>query len=101
MDALKRVLQNLIKNVYTHGKEFLHIQLNDNSIEIANRADRLKELDVERIFERFYTVDASRTGKSTGLGLAISKELVTRMGWQITINIEEDILVVRILWNKK
>lgn len=95
-DALRRVLQNLLKNVHIHGKEVLRVQFDGTAIEIANRADGLRELDTERIFERFYIADASRTSKNTGLGLAIAKELVVRMGGQIAANVEEDMLVIRV-----
>lgn len=95
-NALRRVLQNLFKNVHIHGKKVLRVQLDGTTIEIANRTDGLHELDTERIFERFYTADASRTSKNTGLGLAIAKELVARTGGQIAAKVEEDMLVIRV-----
>ena len=96
-DALKRVLQNLLKNVYVHGKEILQVRLTNNTIKIANKADGLNELDVSRIFDRFYTADAARTHKRTGLGLAISKELTERMGGKISAHQEANMLVVKIV----
>ena len=95
-DALKRVFQNLIKNAYVHGKKYLRVRLKDNIIEIANKANGLNELDISRIFDRFYTADAARTHKRTGLGLAIAKELTERMGGTISALQEDDMLVVRI-----
>lgn len=94
-NALRRVLQNLIKNVCAHGRDVLRVRLDSGIIEISNKADGLAGLETERIFERFYTADASRTSKNTGLGLAIAKELVTRMGGNITANAEGDLLVMR------
>ncbi|MDR0294478.1 MAG: HAMP domain-containing histidine kinase [Oscillospiraceae bacterium] len=95
-DALRRVLQNLIKNVTVHGREYLRVRVNGGVIEIANKADGLDELDTGRIFERFYTADASRTSKNTGLGLAIAKELTERTGGHIAADVEGDMLVIRI-----
>jgi signal transduction histidine kinase len=92
---LRRVLQNLLKNVCTHGREHLRVNLSNNVIEIANKAD-LSEVDTDKIFERFYTADLSRTGKNTGLGLAIAKELTVRMGGEITARVEGEVLVVRL-----
>ena len=93
-DALRRILQNLLKNVCTHGREYLRVGLTDGAIEIANKAHNLKELDMERLFERFYTADASRTSKNTGLGLAIAKELAERTGTRITAQVSGELLVM-------
>lgn len=100
-DALKRVLQNLLKNVCVHGREYLRVRLDGGVIEIANKADGLAQLDTEEIFERFYTADASRTSKNTGLGLAIARELVTRMGGNISAGISENLLILRIELSNK
>ena len=95
-DALKRVLQNLIKNAYVHGKEYLRVELKDTVIEITNKADGLNDLDVSSIFDRFYTADAARTHKQTGLGLAIAKELTRKMHGNITALQMEDMLTISI-----
>jgi signal transduction histidine kinase len=95
-DAVRRVIHNLVKNVYVHGREYLRVRLVGGVIEIANKADGLAELDTDGIFERFYTTDASRTSKNTGLGLAIVKELVERMGGHISAEVEGDLLVMRV-----
>jgi len=92
-EALKRVLQNLINNAVVHGKEYLRVQLVDGinrTIKIANNTD--SQIDVDNIFERFYTADTSRTNKRTGLGLAIVKELIDKMGGSISAVKNENLL---------
>jgi signal transduction histidine kinase len=95
-DALRRTLQNLLKNVCVHGRDYLRLRLAAGAIEIANKADGIENLDTERMFDRFYTADASRTSKNTGLGLAIAKELVSRMGGQVSAVVDGDLLVIRV-----
>lgn len=51
-------------------------------ITFSNTASKLDEVQVGKLFERFFTVEAARN--STGLGLAIAKTLVEQMNGEIT-----------------
>ncbi|MDR2570258.1 MAG: HAMP domain-containing histidine kinase [Oscillospiraceae bacterium] len=96
LDAFHRVLHNLLDNVCIHGKDYLLIRLRNKTIEIANAVNNLAQLDTDQLFDRFYMVDAARTGKNTGLGLAISKLLIEHMGGTITASIEDDLLFIKL-----
>lgn len=82
---LTRVFDNLISNAYKHSSSNLIIKLTKKEIlEISFENDlNYDELDVERIFDEFYTIDISRTKQNTGLGLAIAKEFCEMLGWNI------------------
>jgi len=95
-DALRRVLQNLLKNALVHGCKHLRVSLAGGVIEIANKADGLADIDTERMFERFYTSDAARTRGNTGLGLAIARELVMRMKGNISAYADGSHLIIQL-----
>lgn len=85
--ALSRVLSNLLGNALKYSDGDLKIVLSKNGeISFSNRASGLDEIQVGRLFERFYTVEAAR--KSTGLGLAIAKTLVEQMNGTISASYE-------------
>jgi heavy metal sensor kinase len=92
-DKLREVLNNLLHNaiqyncpdgkidlVVARENGHVHLEVRDTGIGIAADAR-------ERIFERFYRVDPSRSsdGLNAGLGLAIVKEYVGLMGGQIHV----------------
>lgn len=81
--ALSRVFSNLISNVIKYSDGDLKIVLSENGeMAFSNMASGLDEIQVGRLFDRFYTVETAR--KSTGLGLAISKTLVEQMNGTIS-----------------
>lgn len=82
---LLRVFDNLIRNAYKHSRGDLEIQVTvgkEMTILFQNKL-LYPELDVNKIFDEFYTVDISRTRGNTGLGLAIAKEFVEQLGGHI------------------
>ena len=99
--AINRIFTNLINNILKYAKDCVSISLkkeNDYIItKFSNRTDEIEEIDVDRIFERFFTVDRMRTGQNTGLGLAITKILVEKQGHEIWAEKDEDLSILSII----
>lgn len=102
--GLKRVLQNIIKNALVHGKKDLFVTMQSSGefaeISIGNRIAEGEEIDVSRVFERFYKADVSRHKGSTGLGLFIAKQLTERMGGQIRAELIKEIFTIIIKFKR-
>lgn len=95
--ALSRVFSNLINNAIKYSDGDLKIILSENGeITFSNMASGLDEIQVGRLFDRFYTVETAR--KSTGLGLAISKTLIEEMRGTISATYENGRLSIYIFF---
>ena len=80
--ALNRVFSNIISNAVKYSEGDFRVSMEaDGSVTFSNQARALDPVAVGRLFDRFYTVEASRN--STGLGLSIAKLLTERMGGRI------------------
>jgi signal transduction histidine kinase len=91
-DLVAQVLANLAGNAAKHTKRG-HILLaarpaSDGSviIEVSDTGGGIPLADQERVFDRFYTGDANRTG--FGLGLAIVREAVRALGGVVDVESE-------------
>ncbi|MCH5203648.1 MAG: HAMP domain-containing histidine kinase [Oscillospiraceae bacterium] len=93
---LSRVFSNLLNNAIKYSDGDLEITLSDDgTVTFANTARNLDPVQVERLFDRFYTVEAARN--STGLGLSIAKTLVEQSGGRITAEYSANRLVITIV----
>lgn len=91
--AINRILSNIISNVVKYSEGDLSVSMNENCcITFSNTAKSLSTVEVGRLFDRFYTVEASRN--STGLGLSIAKVLTERMGGNISADYQNEKLYV-------
>lgn len=94
-DALARVFSNILNNALKYSDGDLEITLlDDGEIVFSNTASGLNEIQVGKLFDRFFTVEAARN--SNGLGLAISKTLVEQMGGTITADYNNKVLSIAI-----
>lgn len=93
--ALSRVLGNLLNNALKYGGGDLEVALDSTgAITLSNSAPALDEVQVGRLFDRFYTVETGRS--SIGLGLSIARSLTERMGGTIAARYEDGRLRVRL-----
>ncbi|MGH9724294.1 MAG: ATP-binding protein [Candidatus Acidiferrales bacterium] len=90
---LRDVLQNLLDNAiqYTppggHIRVMAHADEREATITVTDTGMGIPLADQERIFERFYRVDAARSREEggTGLGLSIAKHIVEAHGGRISV----------------
>lgn len=94
---LKRVIQNLISNTVKHGTQFFRLEvLKDGTIKFINKIPTAVTIEVDRLFERFYTADYARTSQKTGLGLTIVKTIIEKMNGKITAELKNDLLIMTV-----
>ncbi len=93
---LQEVVENLLDNAVQYtpagGRITVRAQAADGTvvITVADTGIGIPRADQERIFERFYRVDAARSRKvgGTGLGLAIARHIVEAHGGHIWVKSE-------------
>jgi two-component system phosphate regulon sensor histidine kinase PhoR len=89
-DQARRVLVNLLHNAvkWSPPGETISVHAvnggDEVTVSVIDRGPGVPDDHVERIFERFYQVDPSRSKQGgTGLGLAISKHIIEAHGGRI------------------
>jgi PAS domain S-box-containing protein len=96
-DKVRQVLANLVGNAikYSPGAERIEVRLERRAghlrASVRDEGVGIPQADQQRIFEKFYRVDAkmSHGVSGTGLGLYICRELVRRMGGSIWVEANE------------
>lgn len=88
--AILRVVTNLLDNAikYSPRGSTIHASTEDEnelvSLAVTDEGPGIPPADLDRVFERFYTGDASRATTGVGLGLAIVKHLVRAHGGTVS-----------------
>ncbi|MDJ0322052.1 ATP-binding protein [Pseudarthrobacter sp. PS3-L1] len=92
-DLLVTALRNLIDNAIRYSPENTTVGIGVRSreglisVSVTDQGDGLTAEDQERVFERFYRVDAARSRQTggTGLGLSIVKHVASNHGGEVTL----------------
>jgi two-component system heavy metal sensor histidine kinase CusS len=95
-ELFRRAISNLLANAlrYTPAGNSILLTATASSqgasIGVQNAGIGIAPVDVDKIFERFYRADASRTdsGSSSGLGLAIVKTIMELHGGRASVRSE-------------
>lgn len=92
-DQLVTALRNLIDNAIRYSPENTRVGIGIRSkdglvaVSVTDQGEGLSPEDQERVFERFYRVDAARSRHTggTGLGLSIVKHVIANHGGEVTL----------------
>lgn len=100
--AVRRVAENLILNAVRYADGTVAIRLEQTGpsvvLEIRNKAEHLQGTEAEKLFNRFYMADRTRSGQGFGLGLPIARSLMHRMNGKLTAELAGGELLMRCEW---
>ena len=93
--SIIRIFENILSNVCKYSDGDFRVTLNEKRIiTFSNKATSLDVTTVQKIFDRYFTVENAK--KSTGLGLSISKQLVELNGGEISTKYVNKHLIIQI-----
>jgi signal transduction histidine kinase len=90
---LAQLFSNLVENALTHTPDgstvrlALHPKADGFEAEVADNGPGIPTEEREKVFDRFYRLDRSRTTKGSGLGLALVKAIAALHG--MTLKLED------------
>ncbi|MCE3201259.1 sensor histidine kinase [Paenibacillus sonchi] len=100
-DLFVRVLENLLSNAFKYSRADTELAIRLREPVAENRRQCLLQLELwstpaqtmesgelNRLFDRFYKGDSSRTGEGAGLGLSIAAEIIRLHGGRLDAQIE-------------
>ena len=92
-DQVIMAVHNLIENAINYSPENTKVSVSASVVEglveisVADQGIGISELELERIFERFYRIDPARSRETggTGLGLSIVKHIALNHGGDVKV----------------
>jgi len=108
IQKMVRVIENIVKNAEKYSFPNTNFKVTmietDNNIKISfeNRGENISKEELEKIFEKMYRLDKSRTSETegSGLGLAISKKIVELHNGKLWAECDENAIQFNILLQK-
>ncbi len=84
---LSRIIQNLLSNAVKYSEKRLEFRIEDSDpskVSLKLITDCSEKIDTDKVFDRFYQNDSSRTKGGAGLGLYICKSFIEMMDGSIS-----------------
>lgn len=102
--CLTRILNNLMSNAQKYTADSFGVKLKQESdrviLCVSNTLADSTSLNIDRVFEPFYRMDA-RTAGGSGLGLYVVKLLCDRLGWTVSAELNDYHFTIIIRFDKE
>lgn len=99
--ACKRVIENILFNVLRHSRGDFSVRLEKLGeqavLEVKNNISNRNELQIDRVFDRFYTADKSRY-RHGGIGLSIAQGLMKQMNGEVIADVKDGSFSIICKW---
>ncbi|MFB1082594.1 sensor histidine kinase [Jeotgalibacillus sp. JSM ZJ347] len=81
------IMKNAVEHSPQHGKLIIRTDKSDDEmiVRIQDTGEGIAPEHIERIFERFYQVDRTRSAAGTGLGLALVRKIIDLHGGEVRV----------------
>lgn len=102
--ATNRIMTNIIQNALRYAKSYFTINLMEEEeyirLRAANDIEAFDQNELERIFDRTYSMDRSRTSGQHGLGLHIVQQLINKQDGKVVAEVYEDEFRIDVFFKK-
>ncbi|GGP09024.1 sensor histidine kinase [Oceanobacillus neutriphilus] len=92
--AVDRIISNIVQNALRYAESYFTIKLTEGEafirLEAENDISEFDKTKLDRIFDRTYRMDSSRTGGQLGLGLHIVRQLIYKLEGKVDANVKGD-----------
>lgn len=99
-----RIIVNIIQNALAYSKSYVTIDMIEDKeyirLQVANDVETFNVVELQRIFERTFRMDPSRTGERIGLGLHIVKQLVDKQGGSVVADVTGEEFILEVSFRK-
>lgn len=102
--AVDRIVINIIQNALRYANTYFKIEMVEEDMYIrlsaVNDVDALNHAEIQRVFDRSFRMDESRTGGQLGLGLHIVQQLIHKQGGKAIADVHEDEFRIDVYFKK-
>ncbi|WP_252180352.1 ATP-binding protein [Endozoicomonas sp. 4G] len=99
---LFRILFNLVENAIKYSPEGseINIRIDQDSVSVIDQGTGIPESEQEKVFQRLYRLDQSRTTPGHGLGLSLVKVVADRHNARISFENGEGFFAVKLTFQR-
>ena len=102
--ATNRIVTNIIQNALRYAKSYLTITLIEDEkyvwLRAINDVTEFNRTEINRIFDRTFRLDNSRTAGHLGLGLHIVRQLINKQGGKVVADIHKNEFRIDVAFKK-